>query len=164
MQRKNGRLIDPSIEIRYNFSTGSSLDSVLHIGKATAIDKGCIFWLGTEADHQGKIELGTGVYIGPYTFLGSCHHLQIGDNTLIGAQSYIITVNHNTATAGRPISEQGYAGGNVNIGSNVWLGCHVVVLPGVTIGNRAVVGAGAVVTKSIPEGETWAGVPATRIK
>jgi len=51
----------------------------------------------------------------------------------------------------------------ITIGSDVWLGCHVVVLKGVCIGDGAVVGAGAVVTKSVPEGEIWAGVPAVKI-
>jgi len=51
----------------------------------------------------------------------------------------------------------------VVIGRDVWIGCHVVVLPGVTIGDHAVVAAGAVVTKSIPSGEMWGGVPAKKI-
>jgi acetyltransferase-like isoleucine patch superfamily enzyme len=49
------------------------------------------------------------------------------------------------------------------IGSNVWIGCNVVVLKGVGIGNSAVVAAGAVVTKSIPPYEIWGGVPAKKL-
>jgi acetyltransferase-like isoleucine patch superfamily enzyme len=51
----------------------------------------------------------------------------------------------------------------IAIGSDVWLGCHVVVLKGVCIGDGAVVGAGAILTKSVPPGEIWAGIPASKI-
>ena len=47
--------------------------------------------------------------------------------------------------------------------NNVWLGVNAVVLKGVTIGSGAIVGAGAVVTKSVPAGEIWAGIPARKI-
>jgi acetyltransferase-like isoleucine patch superfamily enzyme len=128
------------------------------------MDRGAILWIGDEDGGTGRIALGDGAYIGPYTYIGSSHKLEIGDHTLIGAFSYIITVNHRTNLVGLPIASQGFRGSNVTIGRNVWLGSHVVVLPGVTIGDNAVVGAGAVVTKSIPPGETWGGVPARQIR
>ena len=52
----------------------------------------------------------------------------------------------------------------VVIEDDVWLGTHVVVLPGVTIGKGAIIGASSVVTKDIPAYEVWAGVPAKFIK
>jgi acetyltransferase-like isoleucine patch superfamily enzyme len=82
---------------------------------------------------------------------------------MIGAHSYIITENHSTQRRDIPYARQGYEGANVKIGRNVWCGCHVTILPGVTIGDHAIIGAGAVVTKSVPKGETWGGVPARRI-
>ena len=48
----------------------------------------------------------------------------------------------------------------IHIGKSVWLGSHVTVLPGITIGDGAIVAAGAVVTKDVPAGTTVAGVPA----
>jgi acetyltransferase-like isoleucine patch superfamily enzyme len=128
------------------------------------VDKGCIFWIADECGESGKISIGENAYIGPYTFLGSCHLLEIGDNTLIGAHSYIITVNHQRKTLEKPIAEQGYRGAGIKIGKNVWIGAHVVILPSVEIGDGATIGAGAVVTKNIPSGETWVGVPAKHIK
>ncbi|MFM9088786.1 MAG: acyltransferase, partial [Cyanobium sp.] len=53
-----------------------------------------------------------------------------------------------------------YAGGDITIGNNVWICAHVTILPSVSIGDAAVIGAGAVVTQSVPAGETWGGVPA----
>lgn len=106
--------------------------------------------------------MGCGVYLGPYCQMVSSHRLEIGENSLIGGFSYLITVNHRTDQIGLPVGNQGYRGGNIKIGRNVWLGAHVVVLPGVEIGDNAVIGAGAVVTKSVPAGEIWVGVPAGR--
>jgi acetyltransferase-like isoleucine patch superfamily enzyme len=51
----------------------------------------------------------------------------------------------------------------IKLGSDVWLGCNVVVLKGVEIGDGAIIAAGAVVTKSILPNEIWAGVPARKI-
>ena len=162
--RRSDRLIDPSIEVRGNFESLDDIDVSLAIEKGVAIDKGAIFWLGECNGKHGSILIAENAYIGPYTFIGSCHQLKIGSNTMIGAHSYLITANHQTGRAGMTYDQQGYAGSDIELGRNVWLGCHVVVLPGVKIGDGAIVGAGAVVTKDIPPGETWGGVPASKIK
>jgi acetyltransferase-like isoleucine patch superfamily enzyme len=158
--RRSGRLLDPSLELRCTGDFRRRLD----IGLRSAVDKGTILWMGDECGEQGKIAIGENVYIGPYCFLGSCHDLQIGENSLIGAHSYLITVNHRTDQVAEPVSNQGYQGDDIKIGKNVWLGAHVVVLPRVQIGDNAVIGAGAVVTKSVPSGETWGGVPAAPLR
>ena len=51
-----------------------------------------------------------------------------------------------------------------SIGDGCWLGANSIILPGVSVGNDAVVGAGSVVTHSIPNGEVWAGNPAHKIR
>lgn len=76
-------------------------------------------------------------------------HIYVGDYTMIGP-------NVTIATAGHPIlpelREKAYQyNAPVHIGRNCWLGAGVVVLPGVTIGDNTVIGAGSVVTKDIPE-------------
>lgn len=158
-QRRTGRLIEPTAE----FWCDDSLDSRLILGRETYLDRGVIVWIGNEVSLTSSLELGERVYIGPYAFLGSCHRLEIGDDTMIGAHSYVITANHITQRQDIPYVRQGYAGADVKIGRNVWIGCHVTILPGVTIGDHAIIGAGAVVTKNVPAGETWAGVPAKKI-
>ena len=157
--RRTGRLIDPTVELRCigDFRQRVSLE------KGAAVDKGSILWVGNDCGEVGTISLGENVYVGPYCFLGSCHHLQIGENCLIGAHSYIITVNHRTDQPEKAVSAQGYRGSSIHIGKNVWIGAHVVILPGITIGEHAVIGAGAVVTKDVPPGETWVGVPAANL-
>ena len=159
-QRHNGRLVDPTVQIWCE----PPVDKRLRLGHGAWLDRGVIIWINDTDETQGNINLGEGTYIGPYSYVGSCHNLNIGNHTLIGAHSYLITVNHRTDSEDHPIALQGLVGGDIKIGRNVWLGAHVVVLPGVTIGDRAVIGAGAVVTKDIPAGETWVGVPARQIR
>ena len=84
-------------------------------------------------------------------------HIYVGDYTMIGP-------NVTIATAGHPIlpelREKGYQYNmEVHIGKNCWLGAGVVVLPGVTIGDNVVVGAGSIVTKDIPSNVVAVGNP-----
>lgn len=160
-QRRKGIFLEP--DVRIQGVELSTLDNRLSMGKGVALDRGVTIWMGENS--EGSIEIGQGVYVGPYAFLGtSGHRLIIGENTMIGSHSYIITVNHRTARKDIPYVLQGYEGEDVTIGKNVWIGCHVTILPGVTIGDHAIIGAGAVVTKTVPAGETWVGVPAHRVK
>ena len=156
--RRSGRLVDPTVELR---CIGDFRNRLL-LAEGVAVDKGCILHVGNDCGQDGVIQMGCGVYLGPYCQMVSSHRLEIGENSLIGGFSYLITVNHRTDQIGLPVGNQGYRGGNIKIGKNVWLGAHVVVLPGVEIGDNAVIGAGAVVTKSVPAGEIWLGVPAGR--
>jgi acetyltransferase-like isoleucine patch superfamily enzyme len=158
-QRNNGKLIEPNVRVRGSLV---HLDRRLRLEKGVHLDLGIVIWLEKE---EGTILLGERVYVGPHAYLGtSSHMLEIGEDTMIGAHSYIITENHVTRSPDVPYMRQGFEGGDVIIGRNVWIGCHVVVLPGVRIGDNAVVGAGAVVTRDIPAGETWGGVPARKLK
>ncbi len=157
-QRQSGRLLEPSIRVQGELS---ALDDRLILGKGVHLDQGVIFWMGEQA---GSIHLGEQVYAGPYSYFGtSSHKLEIGADTMIGAHSYVITENHGTQRKDIPYARQSYVGADVFIGKNVWIGCHVTILPGVKIGDHAIIGAGAVVTKNIPSGETWAGVPAKKV-
>jgi acetyltransferase-like isoleucine patch superfamily enzyme len=156
----SGCTVGPDLEIR---GRKNPLDC-LHIGEGVAIDRSCIFWLADEVGAQPRLDLGERVYIGPFSFLGSFHPITIGRDTIIGAYSYLISGNHGSLRCEVPFRDQGYEGAPIQIGVNVWLGCHVVVLPGVTIGDHAIVGAGSVVTRNIPSGETWGGVPARPLR
>jgi len=158
-QRRDGRMIEPDIRVQGDLA---DIKKCLLIEKGVNIDKGVIIWFGKK---NGLIKLGERVYLGPYCYIGTGNHkLYIGADSMIGAQSYIITENHCTYRTDIPYAQQGYRGGDVVIGKNVWIGCHVTILPGVTIGDHAVIGAGSVVTKSIPPAQTWCGVPAKILK
>jgi len=127
------------------------------------IERDCSLWLADEKGADAKLEIGANVFIGRNSFLGVYQPIRIGRDTIIGAYSYIISGDHRISSRTIPIAQQGYVGSSVSIGSNAWLGCHVVVLKGVAIGDGAVIAAGSVVTKDVPAYEVWGGVPAKKI-
>ncbi|MGT2803130.1 sugar O-acetyltransferase [Streptococcus henryi] len=88
--------------------------------------------------------------------------VEIGDYVMIGPNTLITTVNHPLSPRGRR-QNLGIAK-PVRIGSDVWIGGNVTILPGVTIGNNVVVAAGAVVNKDVPDNCVVGGVPAKMIK
>lgn len=111
---------------------------------------------------EAEIRLGRQVFIGYGTEFDISEKLFVGDHTLIAPGCFITDHNHRRLT-GNSIAAQGCKCAPVHIGDDVWLGAHVVVLPGVTIGNGAIVGANAVVNRDVPPMTIVAGVPAKPI-
>lgn len=103
------------------------------------------------------VHFGRNVYANFNLTLVDDTHIYVGDNTMLGPNVVI-------ATAGHPLlpelREKGYQyNAPVRIGKNCWLGAGVIVVPGVTIGDHAVIGAGSVVTKDIPPNVLAVGAP-----
>lgn len=88
--------------------------------------------------------------------------INIGDNCLLGPMTCIYTVSHDINPRKRAAGIS-YAK-PVTIGDNVWVGGNCIILPGVSIGNNAIIGAGSVVTKDVPENAVVAGNPAKVIR
>lgn len=112
---------------------------------------------------------GDGISIGDHSGLGvNCHvrgPLEIGSYVNMGPDVRIITINHNTERTDIPMKGQGVLSPQkVTICDDVWIGARVIILPGVTIGKGSIIGAGAVVTKDVPEYAVMGGVPARVIK
>lgn len=111
-------------------------------------------------------DFGKNITIGKNVFINlGCHFqdqggITIGDGTLIGHNVVLATINHDLD----PKKERKNHYAPIKIGKNVWIGSNATVLPGVTIGNWAVVAAGAVVTKDVPDMTVVGGVPAKIIK
>jgi acetyltransferase-like isoleucine patch superfamily enzyme len=108
------------------------------------------------------------VIIGDHTRIG-IHNTIIGPVTIGGhvnlAQGITVTaLNLNFSDTTRRIDEQGISTNPVTIEDDVWIGANAVILPGVTIGQHAVVAAGAVVTADVPANTVVGGVPARIIK
>lgn len=108
------------------------------------------------------------VIIGDHTRIG-LHNTIIGPVTIGShvnlAQGITVTaLNHNFSDTSKRIDEQGVSTQPVTIEDDVWIGANAVVLPGVTIGQHAVVAAGAVVTKDVPPYSIVGGVPAKILK
>lgn len=115
-----------------------------------------------------KCDYGKNILIGDYFYANSnCTILDeakviIGNEVLFGPNVGLYTVNHPIDAASR---EKGYEIAKpIVIGNNVWLAANVVVLPGVTIGERSVIAAGSVVTKDIPADCLAAGNPCQIIR
>ena len=88
--------------------------------------------------------------------------LKIGDNVSIGPRCTLVVVSHpNFSEIRNSLVKPEY---KIVIENNVWLGAGVIVLPGITIGENAIVAAGAVVTKDVEKNSVVGGVPAKKIK
>lgn len=90
--------------------------------------------------------------------------IEIGDRVLIGFNTIIISVNHKIPKSTSPIFSAGYENKKIIINEDVWIGCNCTILPGVCIGQGAVVAAGSVVTKNISPYSIVGGVPAKELK
>ena len=114
------------------------------------------------------LQPGGGISIGSGSGLGvncSVHGpLRIGDNVMMGPEVTILTHTHNIERTDIPMGQQGMRVAEVVVGNDVWIGMRVVIMPGVKVGNGAVIGAGAVVTKDVPDFAVVGGVPAKIIK
>jgi len=111
------------------------------------------------AADSARIELGREVFVGFNSEFDISQNLRIGNGVLIAPGCFITDHNHRHS-ASMPIASQGCEAESVLIEDDVWLGAHVVVLPGVTIGRGAIVAAGAVVTENVAPMTVVAGVPA----
>lgn len=111
-------------------------------------------------------DCGKNITIGKNVLINSCCHFQdqggisIGDGTLIGHSVVLATLNHDFDPDRRTTMHPA----PITIGKNVWIGSHATVVPGVTIGNGAVIAAGAVVTKDVPDEAVVGGTPAKIIR
>ncbi|HBB66162.1 MAG: hypothetical protein A2049_04980 [Elusimicrobia bacterium GWA2_62_23] len=112
----------------------------------------------------GNVSIGDFCCINHGTDIGGAGGVEIGNYVLIGPNCQIITANHKHSAWDVPISRQWIEEAPVKLGDDVWLSANVVVLPGVTIGRGAIIGAGAVVTKDVEPFAIMGGVPARLIK
>lgn len=111
-------------------------------------------------------DFGKNIIIGKDVFINSGCHFQdqggiiIGDGSLIGHNVVLATINHDLD----PKNNRKNHYTPITVGNHVWIGSNATVLAGVTIGDWAVIGAGAVVTQNVPPLTVVGGVPARTIK
>lgn len=127
---------------------------------------------GTEVDPSFRIfppfytDFGKNIHLGKNVFINSACQFQdqggifIGDGCLIGPGTMMATLNHGF----EPEHRQNMTHAPIVLGKGVWTGAHVTILPGVTIGDNAIIAAGAVVAKDVPANTIVGGVPAKVIK
>lgn len=155
----------------------------IRIGDNVVIDDACCLD-AKGADNRG-IDVGNGVFIGRGTIL-SCKNgdivvddhanigfnceifsgsrVRLGKHALVAAYTYLVGGDHTFDRTDTPVLHQERVARGIEVDDNVWLGAHVVVADGVTIGRDAIVGAGAVVRDEVPPFAIAAGVPARVIR
>ena len=112
-------------------------------------------------DYGSNIELGDRVFFNFNCIVLDVCQVTIGDYTLFGPAVQILTPMHPLNAELRRKQEYGKP---IEIGSDVWVGGGALILPGVRIGSRSVIGAGSVVTRDIPDGVFAAGNPCRVIR
>lgn len=112
---------------------------------------------------EGFVHIGRDSSIGQSTILYGNGGLTIGNKVMIAGQCFIVASGHNFDDPHVPMRDQGFTAKGVTIEDNVWIGAGAKVLDGVTIGRGAIIGANAVVNRSIPADARVAGVPAKEI-
>jgi acetyltransferase-like isoleucine patch superfamily enzyme len=153
--RAPGLRLGRAIDIRGN-------DERLVIGRDVQIDAfttlhcGGTGW-GPEAT---RIVIGDRTYIGPGCVLFGAGGIILEQDVLISPGVVMTSHQHSFASAERPIREQPLQFGSILVHRGAWVGANATILPGVEIGANAVVGAGAVVTRSVAPGAVVVGVPA----
>jgi len=115
-----------------------------------------------ETQQSGHIRIGDRVVVSRGTHIVAFAGIEIGAGTMIGEYASIRDANHRF-NGEMPLRDSGHTAKPIRIGCEVWIGRGAMILPGVTIGDRAVIGANAVVTKNVPQGAIVAGVPARAI-
>jgi acetyltransferase-like isoleucine patch superfamily enzyme len=135
----------------------------LSLGKQCIIETGVFFKYDGFWKPGPSIQIGDRVFIGRNTEFNISTGIIIADDCLIASGCTFVDADHGTDPA-LPMNVQPLSVATIVLEANVWLGAQCVVLKGVHLGRGAVIGAGSVVTKSVPAGEVWAGTPARRLK
>lgn len=111
-----------------------------------------------------RIKIGYNLFLNRNVNIVARDEIIIGDNVIIGPNTIINSGSHKYESRNVLIRDQGHKKAPITIGNDVFIGGNVVILPGVSIGDGAIVGAGSVVTKSVAPYTVVGGTPAVLIK
>ena len=126
--------------------------------KLGEVGEGAVIRPPFHCDYGYNIRLGSGAFLNFNCIILDVCEVEIGEQTQVGPGVQILTADHPCDPALR--AEGVEYGRPVSVGRNVWIGGGAIILPGVTIGDDAVIGAGSVVTRNVAEGAMVVGNPA----
>jgi len=139
----------------------------LQIGRTARVELGRWSWLGHGTKircHEGVVSIGAKTVLGQECTISAFQHVSIGRECVIADRVMLIDFDHGMVEVERPIRVQGIYKRDTRIGNNVWIGYGACILRGVTVGDNAVIGTSAVVTKDVPANAVVGGVPARIIR
>jgi acetyltransferase-like isoleucine patch superfamily enzyme len=140
---------------------------VLEIGPGGMVELGRWSWLGHGTKvrcHEGVVSIGAKTVLGQECTISAYRGISIGRECVIADRVMLIDFDHGVVEVDRPIRLQGIYKREVHVGNNVWIGYGACVLRGVTVGDNAIIGTNAVVTKDVPANAVVGGVPARVIR
>lgn len=123
-----------------------------------------VFYSGVWIFPCRGLQLGENVDLAKDVLITTSGGVDIGDRTLVGYRTQILSSNHIIPKGRECIFSSGHVHKKVTIHNDVWIGANCIILPGVEIGEGAVVAAGSVVTKNVKPFEVVGGTPAKLIK
>lgn len=146
-------------------------EEYISIGDNTTFRKLCILTAHSQYlnyNFTPQITIGNDCHFGQHNHITAINEIQIGDGVLTGSWVTITDNAHgNTDYESlklKPAERKLFSKGKVVIGNNVWIGDKATILPGVTIGDGAIIAANSVVTKDVPAYSVVGGIPAKIIK
>jgi acetyltransferase-like isoleucine patch superfamily enzyme len=128
------------------------------------IGKGVVIYPGVWVTPGRNLEIGDKVDLAKDVLITTTGGVYIGDRTLIGYRTQIISADHTIPKVGEPFPISGDVGKNVHIENDVWIGANCLITAGVRIGEGAVVAGGSVVTRDVEPNTIVGGVPAKLIR
>src|SRR5436190_14580917 len=134
-------------------------DATLHLGRWS--------WLGHGTKirvHEGEARIGAKSVLGQECTISAFQRVSIGRECIIADRVMLIDFDHGVVEVERPIRLQGIYKRDTRVGNNVWIGYGACILRGVTVGDNAIIGTNAVVTKDVPANAVVGGVPARVIR
>jgi len=132
------------------------------IGDEVQIATQCAIF-SREGGVAGNVQIGNGTHNGDHSIIDCAANLTIGKEDAIGPNCVLYTHDHNYTSESAAAWKGPLICKDIMIEDGAWVGSGVTILPGVTIGKRAVIAAGAVVTKDVPAHTIWGGIPAKQI-
>lgn len=141
----------------------------IQFGNRVTLDRYVSIILSSTEANYGKrylVDIGDRVYINRFTIIDATEQISIGTETMIGPHCYITDHDHQFQgmPIDKPIGSLPLNGMPTIIERNVWIGSNVTILKGVQIGANSIIGAGSVVSRSIPKNSVAVGVPCKVIR